>query len=82
MRQRFRPEERALIIIGAIVEVHYASGNWIAARVTSEPRKSPYGGWEADATITGKATRVIGPGNPFRISPGNIRPVGSDWRVS
>jgi hypothetical protein len=88
MRSRFNAKEKQLLqdlersnILD--VEVHYASGNWIAFRLDSTtPQRDTIGGWRLMGTVTGPSTRVIGKGDRFGATPGNIRPLGSNWRVS
>lgn len=87
MRMRFNKDEKSIIESGnrVKIEVHYASGNWIAAKfVSDEPVIERYADGDLQRVfveITGPSTRVIGKGQRFGVTPGNIRPAGSDWRV-
>lgn len=87
MRMRFNAAEKAVIAAGntSPIEVHYASGHWIAAKfVSDEPvieRNADDNLQRVFVKITGPSTRTIGTGQTFGATPGNIRPAGSDWRV-
>lgn len=88
MRKRWNDREKQLLqdlershVLD--VEVHYASGRWIAARLdTTVPGRDMLGDTRIMCTVTGPSTRVIGTGDRFGVRPGNIRPVGSDWKVT
>jgi len=92
MRQRFRPEEKELLTQGNKIEVHISGGNWVAAFVTDptivRPTPESYCYWSSGQIVgreytNGKRmTTMVTPGQAWRITPGNVRPVGSDWKVT
>jgi hypothetical protein len=91
MRKRFKPEEKALLVNGKEIEVHYGSGHWVTCRVDDATIRTInyYYSNVATGIITGskttggkKMTNMIVPGMGWTITPGNIRPVGSDWKTS
>jgi hypothetical protein len=86
MRIRFNAKEKSLISQTREVEVHYGSGQWAEFLLDNqEPAKDSIGTWRVLGTVTGlrgKKSRVISIGWRMGATPGNIRPRGSDWRVS
>jgi len=90
-RMRFNAREKELLASGVLdIEVSYGSGQWIAFRLSStETEKSVDGYWRtavgiivSDMNTKGQRSKVIGKGWQMRGTPGHIRPVGSDWKVT
>ena len=88
---RFNAREKEMLATGVLdIEVSYGSGQWIAFRLSStETEKDDYGYWRtavgivvSDTNTKGQKSKVIGRGWRMRGTPGNIRPVGSDWKVT
>jgi hypothetical protein len=92
MRQRFRPAEKELLRPGTDVEIHIGSGNWVTGTITGtdvvKPSPDNYTYWTAGRIVgtqytNGKRmTTLVRPGQTWRVTPGNVRPVGSDWKCT
>lgn len=88
-RQRFKAPERELIYSTRNVEVSYGSGQWIAFELADRVITSDANGYQrvfghvtSDTNTKGQRSKVISKGWPMYATPGHIRPVGSDWKVS
>lgn len=92
MRQRFRPQEKDLLRPGTTVEIHVGSGKWVVGMVTGtdilkpDPQNYTY---RTAGRIVGTAytngqrmTSMVRSGQTWWITPGDVRPVGSDWRCT
>lgn len=92
MRMRFNAREKEMLAAGERnIEISYGSGQWIAFTLddtTTEKCKitdtwqTSLGTVTTDTNTKGQKSRVISRGWRMRGTPGNIRPVGSDWKVT
>ena len=90
-RMRFNAREKELLASGVLnIEVSYGSGQWIAFRIPSTEIVHDYEGYQCTKTGTvtsdyntkGQKSKVVSKGWIMRGTPGHIRPVGSDWKVT
>jgi len=89
-RKYFNAREKALIEQTRYVEVSYGSGQWIAFTLDHQDWNSRdtlgncgvMGTVTSDTNTKGQKSKVISKGWTMRATPGNIRPVGSDWKVT
>jgi hypothetical protein len=89
MRMRFNAREKELIASTKMVEVSYGSGQWIAFELSEQVitkdesnYQRVFGHVTSDYNAKGQKSKVISKGWPMYATPGNIRPVGSDWKVT
>jgi hypothetical protein len=90
-RMRFNKREKELLASGVLnIEVSYGSGQWIAFNIASGEIEKDYSGYQrtkvgrvaSDYNTKGQKSKVISKGWAMRGTPGHIRPVGSDWKVT
>jgi hypothetical protein len=88
-RMRFKDYEKELIASSKMVEVSYGSGQWIAFELSEQVITKDDNGYQrvfghvtSDTNTKGQRSKVISKGWPMYGTPGHIRPVGSDWKVS
>lgn len=91
MRKRFNAREKEMLASGVVdIEVSYGSGQWVAFRLPDTDivkghdgeQMTRVGVVQSDYNTKGQKSRVISRGWLMRGTPGNIRPVGSDWKVT
>jgi hypothetical protein len=88
-RMRFKDYEKELIASTREVEVSYGSGQWIPFHLThqvitkdSDGYQRVFGTVTSDYNTKGQRSKVISKGWQMYATPGHIRPVGSDWKVT
>lgn len=90
-RMRFNAREKDMLASGVRdIEVSYGSGQWIAFHLpyteivkdVDGHQRTWVGTVTSDTNTKGQRSKVIGKGWEMRGTPGHIRPVGSDWKVT
>jgi hypothetical protein len=90
-RMRFNVREKELLATGNLnIEVSYGSGQWIAFRLPSTAIEKDRDGYQrtevgfvtSDYNTKGQKSKAISKGWAMCGTPGHIRPVGSDWKVT